>query len=170
MSLQEPEVRSQHFPSQALPGTPSFTFAVPTGWVASEAPNALAMVQTPEPVGGFWVNLTIDHESVPSALGLKHVVEITRTKLGGAADDLRIENEKAVRTEDNRVMYLIEVSFAGTGDQRVGQLHALTLGPRSEMPRRYRPLFRLVGTAPAATMSGFGPLFVGVCRSFTVTA
>ena len=56
------------FPSAMIKPVPPFIFSVPDGWVLEDAPDALVVVRTAEPVDGFWVNAILSHDRVPRAV------------------------------------------------------------------------------------------------------
>jgi hypothetical protein len=164
---QSPTSRVVAYPSQMLRPIPSFIFNVPLGWVLDEAPDALAVIRTPEEVDGFWVNAILSHDRVPRSVDFKQAAQITFVKLQKSAPDAKATMERLARFGAN-VVYLrgVEMAAPKTG-RALGQLHGLFFAPvEKDDTGKTVDFFQFIATAPADQMNRFGPSFVEMLSSF----
>jgi hypothetical protein len=155
------------YPSQMLRPIPSFVFSVPLGWVLDEAPDALAVIRTPEEVDGFWVNAILSHDRVPRAVDFKQAAQVTFAKLQRTSPDAKATMERLARFGAN-IVYLRGVEMAAPKTGRpLGQLHALFFAPvDADDKGKTVDFFQFIATAPADQMNRFGPAFVEMISSF----
>ncbi len=164
---QSPTSRIVAYPSSMIRPTPPFIFSVPLGWVLDEAPDALAVIRTPEEVDGFWVNAILSHDRVPRAVDFKQAAQITFAKLQRTAPDAKATMERLARFGAN-IVYLrgVEMAAPKTG-RALGQLHALFFAPvDKDDTGKTVDFFQIIATAPADRMNAFGPSFVELISSF----
>lgn len=164
---QSPTSRVVAYPSKLIRGIPNFVFSVPLGWVLDEAPDALAVVRTPEEIDGFWVNAILSHDRVPRSVDFKQAAQYTFKRLQQGAPDATATMERLARFGSN-VVYLrgVEMSAPKTG-RALGQLHALFFAPVDPDDKgKTVDFFQFIATAPADQMNRFGPAFVELISSF----
>lgn len=155
-------------PGAMIRPIPSFVFSVPRGWVVDEAPDALAVIRTPEEVEGFWVNAIISHDRVARAVDFEQAAKATWAKLKRTSPDATATLEKMARFGAN-VVYLRGVELkAPKSGRELAQLHALFFAP-AEGEGKTVDFFQIVATAPAGVMERFAPSFVEIIGSFRFT-
>jgi hypothetical protein len=150
-----------------LRAIPSFVFAVPEGWVLDEAPDALAVIRSPQEVDGFWVNAILSHDRVPRSVDFKQAAQVTFAKLKQGTPDVKPTMERLARFGTN-VVYLrgVELSAPKTG-RALAQLHALFFAPVDKDDKgKTVDFFQFIATAPADQMGRFGNSFVEMISSF----
>jgi hypothetical protein len=156
------------FPSEVIRPVPSFMFAVPRGWVLDEAPDAMAVIRTPEEVDGFWPNLVLTHDKVARATDLEQAAKITWAKLLKQCPDAAIDMQKLVKFND-LPMYLRGCTMAAPqSGRRLAQLHALFLAPVVGKGRTM-DLFQFTGTCPDDQTDRAAPVFLDAISSFRFT-
>ena len=133
--------------------------------MVDEAPDAIAVVHTPEQVEGFWVNATISHDRVAGVVDLEAAAKATWARISRESPDAKISMERVARFGDN-VVYLrgIEIQAPQSG-RTLAQLQALLLAP-SEEGAKTRDFFQIICTTPPDAMGGMGPVFVALISSF----
>lgn len=153
------------YPSATLRPIPSFVFAVPSGWVLDEVPDALAVLRTPEQVDDFWINATISHDRVGRAVDLEKAAQATWARIQRESPSAQASMEKMARFGSN-VVYLRGIELEAPQSNRpLAQLQALFFAPPVEGAKT-ADFFQIICTAPPAQMPAFGPVFVGVISSF----
>ncbi len=153
------------YPSAALRAVPSFTFAVPEGWVLDETPDALAVVVVPEPTDGFWVNAIITTDRVHHQLDLPRAAATTLARLKAQCPDVEVKTER-VADFSGQATYIrvVEMTAPRTGRQ-LAQVHGLVLTELAPGAKTI-DLFQVVGTCPAGTFADHGARFVELIASF----
>jgi hypothetical protein len=149
---------------------PSFVFTVPKGWVVDEAPDALAVIRTPEQVDGFWVNAILSHDRVPRSVDFKQAAQLTFAKLKKATPDAKVTMERLARFGAN-IVYLrgVEMAAPKTG-RALAQVHALFFAPVDKDDKnKTTDFFQLVASSPAEHMPRFSAPFVELISSFKFT-
>lgn len=160
-----PTARVVAYPSHMIRPIPSFVFSVPPGWVLDEAPDALAVVRTPQEVDGFWINAILSHDRVPRSVDFKSAAQATFARLQRSSPSAKVTMERMARFGAN-VVYLRGVELdAPKSGKRLGQVHALFFGP-VEGEGKTIDFFQIVATAPAELMTQCTPAFVELIRSF----
>lgn len=155
-------------PGQIIRGIPSFLFSVPRGWELDEAPDALAVVRTPQEVDGFWVNAIISHDRVARAIDFEKAAKVTWARLKQSSPDATSSFEKMARFGTN-VVYLRGAELqAPKSGRALGQLHALFFAPAEDEGKTV-DFFQIVATAPADRMEQFAPPFLEIIGSFRFT-
>ena len=159
------EPRVVMYPSATLRAVPSFLFAVPAGWAVDEAPDALAVVRTPEQVDGFWVNAIISHDRVAATVDLEGAAKATWARITRESPGASTSLERIARFGDN-VVYLrgVEINAPQSG-RALAQLHALFFAPPIDGAKT-KDFFQIIATCPGERMQGFGPVFVALISSF----
>jgi hypothetical protein len=155
------------YPSHMIRGIPPFVFAVPQGWVLDEAPDALAVVRSPQEVDGFWINAILSHDRVPRSVDFKQAAQFTFAKLKQGSPDANVTMEKLARFAAN-VVYLrgVELSAPKSG-RKLGQLHALFFAPVDKDDKgKTVDFFQFIATSPAELMPKVGSEFVEMIASF----
>ena len=155
------------YPSQLIRGIPPFMFAVPSGWVLDEAPDAMAVVRSPKEVDGFWLNSILSHDRVPRSVDFKQAAQFTFAKLKRSSPDAKVTMEKLARFGAN-VVYLrgVELSAPKSG-RKLAQLHALFFAPVDKDDKgKTVDFFQFISTTPAEHMSRFGNSFLEMISSF----
>lgn len=159
------EARVVMYPSPSLRAVPSFMFAVPAGWVVDEAPDAIAVVHTPEQVDGFWVNATVSHDRVAGAVDLDTAAKATWARISRETPDAKLSMERVARFGAN-VVYLRGVELKAPQSGRpLAQLQALLLAPSADGAKT-KDFFQIICTSPPDLMPGMGPVFVALISSF----
>jgi hypothetical protein len=153
------------YPSAMIRPIPGFVFSVPQGWVLDEAPDALAVVRTPEEVDGFWVNAILSHDRVARAVDFKSAAQATWARLAQSSPDAKVADERLARFGTN-VVYLrgVDLKAPKTG-RDLSQLQALFFAP-AEGEGKTVDFFQFISTAPAEHMDRFGPAFMEMIGSF----
>ncbi len=153
------------YPSAMIRPIPGFVFSVPQGWVLDEAPDALAVVRTPEEVDGFWVNAILSHDRVARAVDFKQAAQATWARMQQSSPDATVASERLARFGTN-VVYLrgVDLTAPKTG-RKLSQLQALFFAP-VEGDGKTVDFFQFIATAPAEHMDRFGPAFVEMIGSF----
>lgn len=155
-------------PGSIIRGIPSFVFSVPQGWELDEAPDALAVVRTPQEVDGFWVNAIISYDRVARGIDFEKAAKVTWARLRQSSPDATASFEKMARFGDN-VVYLRGAELKAPKSGRdLGQLHALFFAP-VEGEGKTVDFFQIVATAPADLMKQFAPPFLEIIGSFRFT-
>jgi len=155
-------------PGQIIRGIPSFLFSVPRGWELDEAPDALAVVRTPQEVDGFWVNAIISHDRVARAIDFEKAAKVTWARLKQSSPDATSSFEKMARFGTN-VVYLRGAELTAPKSGRaLGQLHALFFAPALDEGKTV-DFFQVVATAPADRMEQFAAPFLEIIGSFRFT-
>lgn len=155
-------------PGPLVKGIPGFVFTVPQGWVLDEAPDALAVVRTPEQVDGFWVNAILSHDRVPRSVDFKQAAATTWARIQASSPDATITMERMARFGTN-ILYLRGVELKAPQSGRdLAQLHALFFAPATDKGKTV-DAFQLVATAPVELMNRFGPGFMEIIGSFRFT-
>jgi hypothetical protein len=126
-----------------VPGTPSFLFEVPEGWVVDEAPNALCVVRRPNAVDGFWTNILIRADKVPREVDFERVAKATWAKLLRTHPGAEEKGERLVRFGSN-VVYVRGVDLEADGRQ-LAQMQAMFFAPVSE-GGKVVDFFQVIGT------------------------
>ena len=159
------EPRVVVYPSATLRSVPSFLFAVPAGWAVDEAPDALAVVRTPEQVDGFWVNAIISHDRVAATVDLEGAAKATWGRIARESPGATTSLERIARFGEN-VVYLrgVEINAPQSG-RALAQLQALFFAPPVEEAKTH-DFFQIIATSPAERMPNFGPVFVALVSSF----
>lgn len=153
------------YPSSTLRPVPSFVFAVPAGWELDEAPNALAVVRTPQQVDDFWVNAIISHDRVARTVDLDAAAKATWARIQQETPSASVSMERVARFGAN-VVYLRGVELeAPQSGRKLAQLHALLFAPPVEGAKT-ADFFQIIATAPFDRMPNFGPVFVALISSF----
>ena len=151
--------------SARLRPVPPFVFAIPAGWVVDEAPDALAVVRTPEKVDDFWVNALISHDRVARSVDLEAAAKVTWTRIERESPGATIGMERVARFGDN-VVYLRGIQMESPQTKRaLAQIHGLFLAPSPDEAKT-ADVFQIIGTAPADVMPTFGAVFVALIASF----
>lgn len=153
------------YPSAVLRATPSFTIAVPAGWVVDEAPGALGVIRVPEEVDGFWVNLIISADRVDHRLKLAHAASVTLERLMAECPDAEVMADRIAQLDGQLISTrVINLTAPGTG-REITQIQGLTAAPRAEGAKT-RDMFHLTGTTPRSVVERFGPVLVEMISSF----
>jgi hypothetical protein len=156
------------FPSDVIRPVPSFVFAVPRGWVLDDAPDAMAVVRTPEEVDGFWPNLVLSHDKVARTLDLEQAAKVTWAKIKAQCPDADIDMQKLVRF-NGLPMYLRGCTMsAPQSGRKLAQLHAIFLAPVKGTGRTM-DLFQFTGTCPNDQAERAAPVFLDTIASFRFT-
>ena len=148
--------KTVRIPSGDVPAVPTFDVDVAVDWVAAPAPGAVArLCDERHPDRSITVtSLRVDDET-----GLRDVAVRSFARQRQVHPSAEIRAQRTGRFGE-RLVYLREVAIGGATP--VTQLQALFLvesGPA-------RDAFSFVGTAPAAELDEFGPVFVDVVASF----
>jgi hypothetical protein len=155
-------------PGETIRGIPSFIFSVPQGWVLDEAPDALAVIRTPEEVDGFWVNAILSHDRIARGIDFEKAVKATWGRLKQTNPDATASFEKMARFGTN-VVYLRGAELKAPKSGRdLAQLHALFFAPTSGEGKTV-DFFQIVATAPADKMERFAIPFLEIIGSFRFT-
>jgi hypothetical protein len=155
-------------PGQMIRPVPSFVFSVPRGWLLDEAPDALAVIRTPEEVDGFWVNAIISTDRVARAVDFEAAAKVTWARLKKTSPEATANVEKMARFGTN-VVYLRGVELkAPKSGRELAQLHALFFAP-AEGEGKTVDFFQIVATSPADLMERFAPAFLEIIGSFRFT-
>jgi hypothetical protein len=153
------------YPSARLRPVPPFVFAVPKGWVLDEAPDALAVVRTPQQVEGFWVNALITSDRVAASVDLEAATKATWARVQRESPGATVGMERVARFGKNDV-YLRGIELeAPQSKRKLAQIQALFLAPPVEGART-TDVFQIIGTSPSEVMQSFGPVFVALIASF----
>lgn len=153
------------FPSAMLRPIPSFVFTVPEGFVVDEAPDALAVLRTPEPVDGAWVTVIIRHDRVARSMDFETAANITFNRLQATVAEAAVTSERLARF-GSTVAYLRTVEVAMEKDsRRLAQLHALVFAP-THGPGKVVDMFQIVATTPLELVSAFREPFLEVISTF----
>jgi hypothetical protein len=156
------------YPGQMIRPIPSFVFSVPTGWALDEAPDALAVVRTPEEVDGFWVNAIISHDRVARAVDFEAAAKTTWARLKRTNPEATSNVEKMARFGAN-IVYLRGVELkAPKSGRELAQLHAIFFAPARDEGKTV-DFFQIVATCPSDLMDRFAPGFLEVIGSFRFT-
>ena len=156
------------YPSEVIKPVPPFVFAVPRGWVLDEAPDAMAVIRTPEEVEGFWPNLVLTHDKVARATDLEQAAKVTWAKLKQQCPDADIDMQKLVKF-NGLPMYLRGCTMsAPQSGRKLAQLHALFLAPLTGKGRTM-DLFQFTGTCPDDQTDQAAPVFLDAISSFRFT-
>ena len=156
------------FPSAMIKPVPPFIFSVPEGWVLEDAPDALVVARTAEPVDGFWVNAILSHDRVARAVDFKQAAQATWAKLQKTSPSAKVTMERLARFGTN-VVYLRGAELEAPESGRpLAQLHALFFAPAPEDGKTV-DFFQFVATSPQAQMDTYGPAFVELVGSFRFT-
>lgn len=156
------------YPSDVIKPLPRFVFAVPRGWVIDEAPDAMAVIRTPEEVDGFWPNLVLTHDKVARTTDLEQAAKVTWAKLKQQCPDADIDMQKLVKFGGLPV-YLRGCTMAAPQSRRkLAQLHALFLAPVKDKGRTM-DLFQFTGTCPDDQTEKAAPVFMDAISSFRFT-
>ena len=155
------------FPSAMIKPVPPFIFSVPEGWVLEDAPDALVVARTAEPVDGFWVNAILSHDRVARAVDFKQAAQATWAKLQKTSPSRR--SRWSAYGFGTNVVYLRGAELEAPESGRpLAQLHALFFAPAPEEGRRSTSSSS-VATSPQAHMEAYGPAFVELVGSFRFT-
>jgi hypothetical protein len=143
-------------------------FSVPRGWVLDEAPDALAVVRTPEEVDGFWVNAILSHDRVARSVDFEQAAKATWARLKQNSPDATTNLEKMARFGTN-VVYLRGAELKAPKSGRdLAQLQALFFAPADDEGKTV-DFFQIVATSPADLMERFAPAFLEIIGSFRFT-
>jgi hypothetical protein len=153
------------YPGSTLRPVPPFIFTVPRGWVLEEAPDALALVRTPEPVLDFWVNAVISTSRIGRAVDLRRAAALALARQQRRAPGLEVVEEKLGRFGD-RITFLRAVQLpVPDRDHLLAQVQALFFPPVDDTGNVV-DLFQIVGTCPREAFGTFAPIFVKLIESF----
>jgi hypothetical protein len=153
------------YPSRVLRPIPSFVFEAPTNWIIDEAPDAVAVVRTPQEVDGFWINALLSHDRVPKAVDLEEAAKVSYARLQQQSPEAKVTLERLARFGSN-VVYLRGVEMkAPQSGRALAQLQALFFAPAEERAKTV-DFFQFVATAPVESMAQVAPLFVEMISSF----
>ena len=152
------------YPSATLRPVPSFTIAVPQGWVVDEAPDAIGVLRTPEEVDGFWVNLLITADRIDRRLKLAHAASISLEQILAQSPDAKVLHDR-LATDAGMSTYLRIMELTSPAGTPLVQVQGLVAAP-AEDGAKTRDLFQLMGTCPAGRVKQFGPVLVRAIASF----
>ena len=127
---------------------PSFVFSVPRGWLLDEAPDALAVIRTPDEVEGFWANAILSHDRVARAVDFDAAAKVTFAQLKRTNP----EADGGLRAGGPlRHQHRLPAGHRAEGAQvgpRLAQLHALFFAPAADEGKTV-DFFQIVATSPA---------------------
>ena len=155
-------------PSELIRPVPSFVFSVPRGGVVDEAPDALAVIRTPEEVDGFWPNAILSADRVARAVDFDAAAKVTFAKLKRTNPEATVGFERVARFGTN-VVYLRGVELKAPKSGRdLAQLHALFFAPADDRGKTV-DFFQIIATSPADALERFTPAFLEMIGSFRFT-
>ncbi len=155
------------YPSDTLPGIPSFTFPVPEGWVVEPSLDALAVARIPVADDGFWASIIVTANRVPSGLKLRQAVETTYLQFLRRYPDAKLQGER-LAAYDDRETYVRVVEVTGDDGRAVSQLHTYFFAPL-QGDNRVRELFQFVASAPTEHQDTYGKAVVDALTGFRFT-
>jgi len=152
-------------PSAIVPGIPPFVFSVPKGWVVDQAPGALAVIRSPEEVGGFWLNAILSHDKVARSVGFQEAAAFTWARLQKQCPDVEKSFEKFAQFEGRPVFLRGSEMTSPQSKRRLAQLQAIFFAPVTG-PGKVVDFFQIVCTAPTELSSSIGPDMLELIGSF----
>ena len=157
------------FPSAMIKPVPPFIFSVPDGWVLDDAPDALVVARTAEPVDGFWVNAILSHDRVPRAVDFKQAAQATWAQAAEVVA-VREGHDGAPRALRHATSCTCAAS-SSRRPSRVARSRSCTRCSSRRRRTRARPSTSSSSSRRAhkTHMDAYGPAFVELVGSFRFT-
>lgn len=151
-------------PSAQIRSIPSFTMALPAGWISAEVADGLLLAGTPPELKDRWTTILLQHERAERPYDLEMAATDTWRLEQSLAPEAEILEEQVVATRQ-RTIYMRAASYPAVGEaEPIGQAQMLFFSPVGTNPTL--DLFKLTCLAPESQIKSFMPELFDVAASF----